>query len=64
MSVADPKVDKSSPEKDAGKQHFIYFKKEVVEDVTDQTGGVVESMADHADVEKTADQGSLAGISE
>ncbi|CAL8153328.1 unnamed protein product [Prunus armeniaca] len=70
-SMADPKVDKSSPEKDAvsswknkGKQHFIYFKKEVVEDVTDQTGGAVESMADHADAEKTANQGSPAGISE
>ncbi|CAL2278393.1 unnamed protein product [Prunus armeniaca] len=51
-------------EKNKGKQHFIYFKKEVVEDVADQTGGVVESMADHADTEKTAYQGSLAGISE
>ncbi|CAL8993000.1 unnamed protein product, partial [Prunus brigantina] len=69
-SVDDPKVDKSSPEKDAGvsnllktnflsrKQHFIYFKKEVVEDVADQTGGVVESMSDQADAEKTTDQAS------
>ncbi|CAL8135804.1 unnamed protein product [Prunus armeniaca] len=73
MSAADPNVDKFSPEKDAGvfnllKTNFLSSPSTcaqlVVEDVADQTGGAAESVADQADAEKTANQGSPVGVSE
>ncbi|CAL8168204.1 unnamed protein product [Prunus armeniaca] len=80
MSRADLKVDKSTSagaaglsdllkmnfllRKTKGKQHFISFEKELVVDVVDQASGAAESVADQANAEESADQGSPAGVSE
>ncbi|CAL9025489.1 unnamed protein product [Prunus brigantina] len=52
------------PWKNKGKQDFISFKKEVLADVVDQAGGAAVSVADQANAEESADQGSPAGVSE
>ncbi|CAL9018828.1 unnamed protein product [Prunus brigantina] len=52
------------PWKNKGKQDFISFKKEVLADVVDQAGGAAVSVADQANAEESADQGSPACVSE
>ncbi|CAL9017896.1 unnamed protein product, partial [Prunus brigantina] len=51
------------PWKNKRKQHFTSFKKEVVVEVADQARGAAESVADQANAEEFAYQGSPASVS-
>ncbi|CAL9028600.1 unnamed protein product [Prunus brigantina] len=71
-SAADPKVDKSTSEKDAGvsnllKTNFLLSPStcaELVDQIRQAGDLAAEGVADQADAEVAADKGSPAGVSE